>query len=46
MFDAVAAWFVVGMFVAGLWLVVGSLLPDRRLREPVGDGRRGVRLPA
>ena len=27
MFDLVAVWFVIGMFVAGCWIVVGSLLP-------------------
>jgi len=27
MFDLVAVWFVIGMFVAGCWIIVGAWLP-------------------
>lgn len=27
MFDVIAGWFAVGMFVAGCWIVLGSFLP-------------------
>ena len=41
MFDAIAGWFVMGMFVAGVWIVVGALLPASAARPAIdGDGIR------
>jgi hypothetical protein len=41
MFDLMAAWFVVGMFVAGCWIVVGAFLPLTPKAQASGRKRVG-----
>lgn len=46
MFNLAALWFVIGMFVAGSWIIVGSLRPAPRTGAPLGgrlDPRRAIR---